>query len=347
MNKVKFYFILSLTSIVLFSCNSDDNSSSTVAVREYSDQYAVDIDSIETYLKTHSFSVVDVAGRIDVEIDTFIVGNTTGKVSIWDNTDYPLQFKMVKNDARATNLVDGQIEDPVEYKLYYLLINEGGGASSTRFDSTYVSYRGWRLDNTQFDIDNTPFWATFPRISTSEISLISGFRHFTTLLKAPESVEVSGSGEVVYNNYGVGVVFIPSGLAYFNTSQNDVPVYSPLVFTVRLHGIRERDHDSDGVLSKYENGEGVEDLYTVDSDGDTIPDFLDIDDDNDGVRTILETRFTYTDENGKLVNDNYPFNGALVDDPTTPYDERKAIPDCAGDDTNPTRLRKHLDANCQ
>ena len=181
MNKVKFYFILPLISIVLFSCSKDDDKK-VAPPRDYILQYSSDLDSIESYLKTHSFTVVEVDGLTDVKIDTFIVGNAEGKVSIWDNTQYPLQFKMVKNDSRNSLVVDGRISDPVDYKMYYFLINEGGGASTTTFDSTYVSYRGWKLDNKQFDISNQPIWATFPKISSTEVTLISGFFIIRNLL---------------------------------------------------------------------------------------------------------------------------------------------------------------------
>ena len=321
MNKVKFYFILPLISIVLFSCSKDDDKK-VAPPRDYSLQYSSDLDSIESYLKTHSFTVVEVDGLTDVKIDTFIVGNTEGKVSIWDNTQYPLQFKMVKNDSRNSLVVDGRISDPVDYKMYYLLINEGGGASTTTFDSTYVSYRGWRLDNKQFDISNQPIWATFPKTTSTEVTLISGFRQFTPLLKAavPPFVANPDTGEINFNNSGVGVVFLPSGLGYYSSPVSSIPSYSPLVFTVRLHTVRERDHDRDGVYSKHENGDGAEDLFTVDTDGDNIPDFLDLDDDGDNVRTILEIRNPVT---GK------------------PYDFDE-IPTCTGG-----TLKKHLDPNCQ
>ena len=319
MNKFRFYFILPLVSIVLFSCNKDD-SSKVAPPRDYAVQYPSELDSIENYLKTHSFEVVEVDNRVDVKIDTFIVGNTEGKVSIWDNTDYPLQFKMVKNDARLTKLVDGRVDDPVDYKMYYFIINQGGGEPTTKFDSTYVSYRGWRLrDNGQFDISNTPFWATFPAITTNEVSLISGFRQFAALLNAAESVGVGEDGEITYTNYGVGVVFMPSALGYYNNYQLNIPTYSPIAFTVRLHGVRERDHDRDGILSKFENGDNNEDLFSVDTDGDNIPDFLDVDDDNDNVRTILEIR----DSEGNSL----------------PFDQ---IPTCPGG-----TLKKHLDPSCQ
>jgi FKBP-type peptidyl-prolyl cis-trans isomerase FkpA len=319
MNKFRFYFILSLLSIVLFSCSKDDDVKLAPA-RDFTEQYPKDIEAIEAYLKSHSFTVVDVEGRIDVKIDTFIVGNAAGKVSIWNNTQFPLQSKIVKNDDRRSNLVDGRVEDPVDYKMYYFIINEGGGKAATRFDSTYVSSRGWRLNNKQFDASSTPFWATFPKVTQSESTVISGFRQFTSLLKGAEDFTVASDGTVVYNNYGVGVVFLPSGLGYYNLSRANIPSYSPLVFTVRLHSVRERDHDRDGVMSKYENGTGVEDLYSVDSDGDNVPDFLDLDDDNDGVRTTVEIRNPAT---GK------PF----------PFDE---IPTCVGG-----TIKKYLDPNCQ
>jgi len=319
MNKLSFYFITALLAILLFSCEKDEETK-IPPPRPFDEQYARDLDSIENYLKTHTFTVVDVDNRIDVVIDTFIVGNAEGKVSIWDNTQYPLKWKDVKTDSRASNLVNGASADSTTYRMYYFIINEGGGNQATRFDSTFVSYRGWRLDNTQFDINNSPIWATFPRITNEEVTLISGFRQFTSLLKSAESFSVGSNGAVTFNNYGVGVVFLPSGLGYFNSSQFNIPSYSPLVFTVRLHSLRERDHDRDGILSKFENGNNEENLYIVDSDGDNIPDFLDIDDDNDRTRTLLEITNPVT---------NQPFA----------FGE---IPTCPG-----KTIKKHLDPSCQ
>jgi hypothetical protein len=324
MNKVKIYFMLPLISFVLFSCNNEEDPKVVVPPRDYAVQYPIDLDSIESYLKTHSFEVVEIDGKTDVKIDTFIVGNTEGKVSIWDNTQYPLQSKMIMNDSRLSDLVSGRINDPVEYKMYYLILNEGGGASATRFDSTYVSYRGWRLDNTQFDVSNQPIWNTFPRISVGEVAFISGFRQFTSLLKAAVPPFLPNSdGQISYNNSGVGVVFLPSALGYYSTFSDNIPTYSPLVFTIRLHTVRERDHDQDGILSKFENGENVEDLHTIDTDGDNIPDFLDRDDDGDKVRTSLE-----------IIN---PLTGKRFK-----YDEFDQIPTCPGG-----TLKKHLDPSCQ
>lgn len=347
MNKFRLYFILLLTSVLLFSCNKDDDAAITPP-RDFTEQYPADIDSIEQYLKTHFLVKVEVDGRLDVVIDTIPENNPEGLISIWDNTEFPLQSKIVKNDSRLSNLVDGRINDPVDYKMYYLILNQGGGKRATTTDSTFVSYRGWTLDNKQFDINNVPFWATFPQITSGEVSLISGFRQFTALLNASEEIippVEGGDGTITYVNYGSGVVFIPSGLGYYNSASTGISAYSPLVFTVRLHAVRERDHDRDKVLTNFEDLNNDGDPYNDDTDGDNIPDFLDTDDDGDAVLTKIEIM---KPQGVPGLSKYYPFN-PILDDPETEIDETElyGIPNCAGDFTSPTRLRKHLDPNCQ
>ncbi|RZK12722.1 MAG: hypothetical protein EOO46_02085 [Flavobacterium sp.] len=345
MNKFRLYFTLLLTSIILFSCNKNDDDTSIAPPRDFAEQYTADIDSIEGYLKTHHLVKVEVNGLVDVVIDSIPEGNPEGLISIWDNTEFPLQSKILKNDSRVSNLVDGKSLDPVEYKMYYVMLSEGNGQQATSVDSTFVTYRGWTLDNTEFEVANAPSWFTFPALTTNERPAVSGFRQFTSLLKKGDDPVTGPDGSIIYSNYGSGVVFIPSGLGYFNRSPVTIPSYSPLIFTIRLHAIRERDHDRDGVLTKYESL-NTADPYTVDTDGDGIPDFLDIDDDGDGYLTRREIRYTMTDPvTQEELTFYYPFNGAPVDDPNTIIDETKGIPSCEGDFTSPTRLRKHLDPN--
>jgi len=354
MNKFRLYFTLLLTSIILFSCNKNDDDTTIAPPRDLAEQYLSDIDSIEGYLKTHHLVKVENNGLIDVVIDSIPEGNPEGLISIWDNTEFPLQSKIVKNDTRVSNLVDGASLDPVDYKMYYVMLSEGVGQQATTVDSTFVSYRGWTLDNSEFDISNRPVWFTYPQISASEIAVISGFRQFTALLKnGIATPDENGSGQITFSNYGSGVVFIPSGLGYFNRYQEKIPSYSPLVFTIRLHTIRERDHDRDGVFTKFESLNNV-DPYTVDTDGDNIPDFLDVDDDGDGFLTRREiTKPTGEGVPNTGASKYYPFN-PIVDNPQTPGDETetRGIPSCDASDenldgyTNPARLRKHLDPNC-
>ncbi len=320
MNKFKFYFILAFISISLFSCKRDDDNATKAPLRDYAVQYAADIDSIEEYLKTHYITQVEVDGLTDVAIDTLIASNPDGHVSIWDNTDFPLQSKIVRSDSRSSNLVDGEVADPVEYKMYYLILNEGGGSQPTDVDSTFTTYRGWKLDNDEFDSNTTGIWSSFPALSTAETQLISGYRQFVSELKSSTGFTTGEDGTISYTNAGIGVVFIPSGLGYFNASRIGIPAYSPLVFTVRLNSLRYRDHDRDGIKAFNEDINGDKNFFNDDTDGDNIPDFLDVDDDNDDFLTRDEIK------NSEGVR--YEFD---------------AIPNCQGTTGG---LKRYLDDSC-
>lgn len=281
-NKFKFIFFLFLASLPFVSCRKDDEN--TVPLRDYTEQYESDNDSIEGYLKSHYLNVIESDGLIDVEIKAI----DNNQISIWNNEQYPLQSRTLLNPARESNYVDGRITDTVEYKLYYLVLNEGGGEKPTATDSVFCTYRGWTLDNEEFDKTITPFWSTYPAVSTSEITLISGFREFVPELRAAETVSNNPDGTISFNNYGAGVVFIPSALAYYDRATSGISAYSPISFLIRLNDVRYRDHDRDGVMSSDEDLNANGDLYDDDTDADNIPDFLDVDDDNDSYMTKYE-----------------------------------------------------------
>jgi len=351
MNKFKFYFILLFISVSLFSCKKDDDDATIAPPKDRAEQYQLDIDSIEGYLKTHYVEKVVVNGLVDVVIKD--LPKDGSKVSIWENTEFPLKSKIVRTDARKTNLVDGVSDDVVDYKLYYLILNEGAGKRPTTIDSTFVTYRGWKLDNVDFDKTDIPGWSTYPAMSEAEsfISYIPGFRLFLPELKSADGNTVNPDGTVSFNNSGVGVVFIPSGLGYYNSVTTGIPAYSPLVFTIRLNAVRERDHDRDGIFSINEDLNHDGNYYNDDTDGDNTPDFLDIDDDGDSHTTKSELKrpVVYDPANPTvpLPTSYYRYDGAATDDPSTPFiDETKGVPNCGIDFTSPTRLRRYLDPSC-
>ena len=53
MNKFKFYFILIITSITIFSCSKNEDSATVEPIRDYQTQYDTEIKIIEDYLKTN------------------------------------------------------------------------------------------------------------------------------------------------------------------------------------------------------------------------------------------------------------------------------------------------------
>lgn len=314
MKQLNKYFLLLLVFSFLVSCKKDDE----VIIPPPRDRQEVhddNLEEIETYLQS-SYMTFD--ANMNVTIDSIPDGGN--QVSIWDQTNYPLQFITVKNDARRNLLTDGRIEDDVYYKLYYIVLDEGAGVTPTSVDSTFTAYKGWNLSNVVFDQNNSGLWFSFPE---SNISSISGYRQILSKIKTASGSTLGPNGFVNYQNFGNVIVFVPSGLAYFNVVRANIGVYKPIVFQIKLFALKERDHDRDSVLSKYEDLNGNNDYFDDDTDGDKIPNFLDIDDDGDGVATKTEI-IQSNDGNGNITYYSF-FN----------------IPFCPG-----SMIRKHLDPSC-
>lgn len=320
MTRIKLFLIAIVSSTVFFSCKKNDDDANIAPPRDRAEQYATDIANIEEYLHTHYLTVTFDANNNPIPaINPIPTGGT--QVSIWDQTEYPLQFKTLKNDSRvysvADPLVGTLIEDPVDYKLYYIKIREGVGQSPTRVDSTFVSYRGNVLDGTQFDYAPNPIWLNQERV-------VSGWRNVLTEFKTGNAVDdPSNPGGTLLTDYGVGLIFAPSGLGYYNNppSGSEIDSYAPLVFSINLHSLKYRDNDGDGILSYLEDLNGNGDYYDDDTDADEVPNFLDADDDGDDTPTRTEIQ----DDFGNL----YQFD---------------LIPNCAGSTGG---LKKHLDPSCQ
>ena len=324
-------------------CPSDD--SYEVVVRPYSEVYAEDIVKIETFLDTH-FTTVDADYNVTF---TKITADTPSATPISDaldtsaNQDDP--SKKLKHKIVSVGGVD--------HKLYFLKLREGSGNTNvdsdnlndnpTKLDSIYCTYKGIKTDLSTFASSNSPSWLLLEQPNPTDIlsPTIKAWHEIFPLFKRGNFVFDSNTGTTTFSDFGAGVMFVPSGLAYFNQINTGIPAYSPLIFSFKLMNIRYRDHDGDKLLSKDEYG-GPATGTALDSDGDGKPDYGEYDDDNDGKVTFEEIRRT------PGVSRWYPFKGAAVDDPATlDIDERQGIPSCSGDYTSPNRLRRHLDSSCK
>ncbi|KFF04064.1 FKBP-type peptidyl-prolyl cis-trans isomerase [Flavobacterium reichenbachii] len=363
MNKFKYYFVLLLAGIAVVSCNkSDDDEVVTVPLRDYAVQYKADNDSIEKYLKTNY--IVEVTTDLDIKIAKIPAGGA--QVSLWDQQDYPLKKREVYNDG-------------ITYTVYYMSLREGVGQSPMNTDRIYATYTGYLLDNTVFDssYDVPGIW-DLDGVGARGV-FVDGWKEIFPKFKTGTSTMAS-NGVITYDNYGAGVMFVPSGLAYYAQSSGTIGAYTPIIFTFKLFDLQRFDHDGDGIFDYQEdlNGDGYvydfRDTVTYpnppaslvdDTDKDGIADFLDTDDDGDGYATLFEvTKPTGAPFSG--VSKYYPYSPTL-DNPATPnVDEteiwgvprrptgeltdpakpesidnpRKFIPE---DYTEPTRLRIHLD----
>lgn len=309
MRSLHVVFLL-LFIIFMAACRPDRNDV-TIQIRDRAEQYAKDIDTIQTYLKTHQM-IVDAQGNVQMVRIT----DPQSQVSVWDQQEFPLQHVVVKNDVWLNSSVSGRIDDPVDYKLYYIVLNQGQGDRPSVVDDIMATYRGWRLDNRVFDSNDTPIWFDLQAV-------VSGFRQIAAKINSATGLVDNGDGTSTFENYGNVVVFIPSGLGYFNAAPASIGAYNPIVFQIKLKRVFYRDHDNDGILSKDEVYGNTTHPRLQDTDGDNIPDFLDVDDDGDRVLTRIEI----TDSEGNII----------------PFD---LIPDCNGNTTNPDRLKKHLDPTC-
>ncbi len=275
--KIKNLIVLLVFGLVIFSCNKDDDSNDYDAAA----QAIEDDNKLIDYLKSHYLNDDDA-------LDTI----TNGEASLMDDARLKIQ-NLTHND--------------VAYKLYYFVKNEGSTISPSAVDSIYATYTGMLLDSTVFDSKTTFSWNI--GASAAVLSgLIPGWQYGFTNFKGGTLVQ-NADESFDFEDYGEGILFIPSGLAYGNSASGLIEKNTPLIFEIALKSVNLIDHDLDGIDSKFEDLNGDNNFTNDDTDGDGIYNYLDDDDDGDGVLTIDE------DANG----DGDPTNDDADNDGTPDY----------------------------
>ncbi len=296
---------------ILVGCPGEDTPE-TFQSRPYLEVYNENIAEIEDFMESH-YITVDASYNVTF---TKITATTPG-TPIFDALDTstsqnnplkPLKFKTI-------------LKEGVDHKLYYLKLNEGAGSNPTRLDSVFTSYKGYKTDLTSFDSASSPTWFQLQDV-------IQGWQEVFPEFKSSVGQTINSDGTITFNNFGAGIMFVPSGLAYFSgTGGGSIGSYTPIIFTFKLIKVRYKDHDGDKILSKDEYG-GPTSGTPLDTDGDGKPDYADFDDDNDGKLTKEEIRISTG------VTGWYTYN---------------LIPDCAGIvfGSPGFNKRRHLDTSCQ
>ncbi|MBZ4043283.1 FKBP-type peptidyl-prolyl cis-trans isomerase [Flavobacterium hibisci] len=337
MNKFKYFFILLIALFALVSCNKNNNDDDfqVEPLRDFATQYATDKATIEGYLNTHYIIVSESPGNVE-DMDVVI-----------DSIEDPLtQVPIMSYKANVGTAVYPQLKSKnvdlhgITYQYYYLVLREGSGESPMNTDGVLASYSGSYLkDVAKTDKNSAYIKATFfeqlvyPQSFTDLTGVVLGWSEIFPEFKTGIAVG-KDDGNISYKDFGAGVMFIPSGLGYYNTGKGSIPSYSPLVFSFKLYKLQRLDHDGDGVLDVDEdiNGDGyVRDYRNTtlypnapvnpdDTDKDGVADFIDIDDDGDGYTTLLEITKPTGEVGGAFGPSKYfPFEAfAVEDDPTTP-----------------------------
>ena len=265
------FLLLNLYLLLLVFINCEDDEG-PLPPRDVKIQTIEDDAALVNYLQSHFYNYDDFAFdpnnyELEILLDS-IADENSDKIPLWDQ----VSFKLVDTEDTDDNIV--------QHKLYYLEVKKGSGASPSSVDSTFVSYKGSLLNGDIFDDRDYPIWFDL-------VNVVRGFREFLPELSEGDFT-INEDGTVKFDNYGKGLIFMPSALGYYSSVSSSIPAYSPLIFSVNLHKVNQSDHDRDGILSINEDIDGDGNPLNDDTDGDGLPNMNDFDDDGDGVPTFNE-----------------------------------------------------------
>lgn len=266
----KIVFFLILVSVAFTSCKKDDDGRpQPIPERDRAAEAIVAKAEIEEFLQSHFYNYEDFenppAGFDYKIVFDSLVGENANKIPLIDQVSSKQVFDRVETD--------------VVYTLYYLNVIQGEGESPVFADEVLVTYKGQFLNLNTFDASDSPIKFDLPFV-------VAGFQEGLVEFNAATSFLENPDGTLSFDGFGVGAVFMPSGIAYWLNSPSGIPVYSQLIFSFKLlDRTSEIDHDNDGIPSFMEDLNNNGYLGDDDTDGDGIPNFLDTDDDGDGVLT--------------------------------------------------------------
>lgn len=317
-----------------WNCEEEDAKLTFTEARKHAEQFPVEEKAIEEFLTNYSPKITYNANNdvTKIEIlrstDPLAVGLPTFKS--YYHADNSLTYtntytrKGIKEEVNENNFTGTYprlikkdfFHQGITYAYWYLMIKPGATtkipygyttATSARpceLDGVLVDYKGFILKDTvhnsglshmlrakAFDESNYP-------IEFRLNGVIKGWSRILPKFGSADITTVNGDGSVSYQNYGSGIMILPSGMGYYNNSSTNIPQYSPLVFSFNLYDVKRLDNDNDGILSYredlyndgyfYGNNNGISNTLNDDSDGDGTADSYDYDDDGDGLITYRE-----------------------------------------------------------
>ena len=322
--KFKLYILLITILLLGFSCGDDDDDGIIeVPEADRTEQQVIDNDSLVSYLHSHYVNVSLMSNNPTISFTEININQLPDDGELPNPDQNSLLIDIV--ETLTTTYFD------VEYEYYILKINQGGSENSPNFsDKVRVSYEGTLMDDTVFDSSSTP-------VDFDLTSTIAGWGRVLPEFNIAEDFVINSDGTVTYNNPGIGIMFLPSGLGYYSAAAGSVPVYSNLIFKFKVFQSELNDHDFDNVPSHLEDINEDYDLTNDNSDDDTFADFVDTDDDNDGTLTIDEDLEPDSDLTVDRDGDGDPTNDIGDGDPTNDDTDGDGIPNYLDPDDTASR----------
>jgi FKBP-type peptidyl-prolyl cis-trans isomerase FkpA len=276
-NTLKYSIYVLIVIFVCISCNDDDDDEFVlVPERDRAEQQLADNDSIVNYLSTHYYNSDFFQTGVDHKYTDIII------TELEEGENVPAGHTLLFEDVETftTEYVE------TDYEYYILRLNQGGGDAPKFTDFLRVRYEGTSVNTDEvFDMTVTPVDLLLQR-DAFRSGTIKAWQLVFPEFNASENFGFN-NGAVDFTNFGLGVMFVPSGLAYFEGS-NTGSSYDNLIFKFELFQFKTEDHDNDGIPSYVEDLNGNLIVEDDDTDNNTIPNFIDINDDGDEVLTINE-----------------------------------------------------------
>ena len=272
MNFKSIYLLLLLVLVAVSSCRNDDGEPDGLPERDRTEQQVADKDTLLAYFASHYYNSGDFVGNLNPSSVEVVI------TELAEGETVPDGHTLLEDAVETHQTVFAE----TDYEYYILRINQGGGEETPNFpDDVRLNFYGQLLNGTLFD--NSVNTVVFDLSA-----LIPGWSRVIPQFNVAEDFSLNPDGTVSFTNAGVGVMFLPSGLAYFSGGVANVPVYSNLVFKFDVYQSQVKDHDNDGIPSYLEDLNDDLDLSNDDTDDNGLADFVDADDDGDTVLTINE-----------------------------------------------------------
>ncbi|GAA0756070.1 FKBP-type peptidyl-prolyl cis-trans isomerase [Psychroflexus lacisalsi] len=289
--------VLIFIFFTVIACSNDDDGPAEVVTRDVEEVKVENMEQIETFLETHYYVFEENSQNSNFQNIVF------KEIEEGDTDKQPVMESEFLKSKTVTQL-------ETDYTLYYLQIREGAQSQRkpTFADSVLVTYKGFSITEKEvFDNSPNPVWFDLTNNIIGFYEVMDEFRGSTGVIENPD-------GTVTFDdNFGIGSVFIPSGIAYFASppAGSGISAYEPIVFNIQLYKSIESDHDRDGVPTWMEDVNENRRVNDDDTDEDRVPNYADGDDDDDGVSTREEVEF---DEGGDLVLPFQDSNGNGIPD---------------------------------
>jgi hypothetical protein len=293
--------ILLATFSILISCKNDDDGSTTIEAEDRTEQQIKDNDSILLYLTTHYYNSSFFESSTDPKYTDIVITELPIDPDTGEYLDMPDSVNNTLLIDAVTTYTTTYVD--ADYEYYVLNLNQGGGEAPNFTDEVRVRYEGSSVnsDGDIFDVIATPADLPLQGNGFTTFGAIRAWQLILPMFNTATGFELD-NGIVNYNNFGLGVMFVPSGLAYFSGSTTGSS-YDNLMFKFELLQYEIEDHDNDGIPSYLEDLDNNTDVFDDDTDEDGLYDFVDGDDDGDGVSTfneLISTEYTVDTNLGEV-----------------------------------------------